>query len=135
MKEQIIQGLKEWGYSVVDGIAPNNMLFALLSSTLKRGVANMVDKYVNVEAIEPFLARTDGQIDIAATLKDITDSLAVMPQKSYSFNEWKITIGEGAIVVNFPQNELLGMLTDNIKSVRLTEKDIMEIGNYINKQR
>jgi hypothetical protein len=135
MKEQIIQGIKDWGYSIIDGIAPNNMLFALLSSTLKRGVANMVDKYVNVEAIEPFLARTDGEIDIVATLREITDSLAIMPQKSYSFNGWKITIGEGAIVVNFPQNELLGMLTDNIKSMRLTDKDIIEIGNYINKQR
>lgn len=134
MKDKIIQGLKEWGYSIVDGIAPNNMLFALLSSTLKRGVSNMIDKYVDVDAIEPFLARTDGEVDVTATLKEISSSLAIMPQKSYSFNGWKVAIGEGAIVVEFPQNELLGILTDNIKSVRLTEKDIMELSNYINKQ-
>lgn len=136
MKEQLISGTKEWAFGLIDKIAPNNVLFSLMSSTIKRGVGNMIEKYVNYDIIKPFLVNTNGEVDIVATLEEILQSLRVMPLKQYSFSGgWKVEIGEGAISLHIPQNELLGVITDNLKTLRITEKDIMELGEIINKQR
>lgn len=136
MKEQIINGAKEWAFGLVDKIAPNNVLFALMSSTIKRGVGNMIEKYANYDIIEPFLINSNGEIDVPATLEEILQSLRIMPIKQFSFSGgWSVEIGEGAISLHIPQNELLGVMTDNLKTLRITEKDIMELGEIINKQR
>jgi hypothetical protein len=135
MKEQLINGVKEWAFGLIDKIAPNNVLFALLNSTIKRGVGNMIEKYANYELLEPFLINSNGEVDVVATLDEILQSLRIMPIKQFSFSGgWSVEIGEGAISLHIPQNEIMGVITDNLKTVRITEKDIMELGEIINKQ-
>lgn len=135
MKEQLINGVKEWAFGLIDKIAPNNVLFALLNSTIKRGVGNMIEKYANYEMLEPFLINSNGEVDVVATLDEILQSLRIMPIKQFSFSGgWSVEIGEGAISLHIPQNEIMGAITDNLKTVRITERDIMELGEIINKQ-
>lgn len=131
MKEQVISGINKWIGSLIDDIAPNNILFALTSTLIKRVVSQYIEDKVNFDAIKPFIVNKAGEIDAETTMKEMMASLKNMPKKAYNFQNIKVEIGDGAVVIHIPDTPTIGLLTDHLKKITLTEKDFLKLSDYI----
>lgn len=134
MREQVINGVTRWVESIIDGIAPDNILYALVSTPIKRVVGQYIEDNLDYNIIKPFIVSRDGSIDASATISEIMDGLKNMPKKKIKVQGLNIEIGSGVVVVEFPESSAIALLTDNLKKITLTEKDFMQLAEYINNQ-
>lgn len=134
MREQIIKGVNVWLSNIIDNIAPNNLLFALVSPTIKRVVGQYIDDNFNFELVKPFVIARNGELDVDTTMQEIMQGLKNMPKKKYNLNSLNIEIGEGVIIVNIPKHPALSMLTDNLRKITLEEKDFEDLIRNIKEQ-
>jgi hypothetical protein len=62
------------------------------------------------------------------------EGLKNMPKKKIKVQGLNIEIGSGVVVVELPESSAIALLTDNLKKITLTEKDFMQLAEYINNQ-
>ena len=134
MREQVINGVTRWVESIIDGIAPDNILYALVSTPIKRVVGQYIEDNLDYNIIKPFIVSRDGSIDASATISEIMEGLKNMPKKKIKVQGLNIEIGSGVVVVEFPESSAIALLTDNLKKITLTETDFMQLAEYINNQ-
>lgn len=134
MREQIIKGVNVWLSNIIDNIAPNNLLFALVSPSVKRVLGQYIDDNFNFELVKPFVIARNGELDVDTTMQEIMQGLKNMPKKKYNLNSLNIEIGEGVIIVNIPEHPALSMLTDNLRKITLKEKDFEDLIRNIKEQ-
>jgi hypothetical protein len=134
MREQIIKGVNVWLGNIIDNIAPNNLLFALVSPSVKRVLGQYIDDNFNFELVKPFVIARKGELDVDTTMQEIMQGLKNMPKKKYNLNSLNIEIGEGVIIVNIPEHPALSMLTDNLRKITLKEKDFEDLIRNIKEQ-
>lgn len=134
MRDQIIKGVNVWLGNIIDNIAPNNLLFALVSPSVKRVLGQYIDDNFNFELVKPFVVARNGELDVDTTMQEIMQGLKNMPKKKYNYNSLNIEIGEGVIIVNIPEHPALSMLTDNLRKITLKEKDFEDLIKNIKEQ-
>lgn len=132
MREQVINGVTRWVENIIDGIAPDNILFVLASIPLKRVVGQYIEDNLDYNIIKPFIISRDGNIDAKATISEVMGGLKNMPKKKIKVQGLDIEIGSGVVVVELPESNAIALLTDNLKKITLTEKDFMQLAEYIN---
>lgn len=134
MREQVINGVTRWVENIIDGIAPDNILFALASIPIKRVVNQYIEDNLDYNIIKPFIISRDGSIDARATINEIMEGLKNMPKKKLKVQGLNIEVGNGAVVIELPESNAIALLTDNLKKITLTEKDFLQLAEYINNQ-
>lgn len=135
MRERVLKGVKMWVNGLIDGIAPDNIMFALLSNTIKRAAGNLIEANFNFDVIKPFITDIGGSLDVDTTITEITSALEAMPQKQMNFpGGWGVKVGEGSVIVSLPDNEAVRLLTDHLKTIKLTAKDFADLVRIIKEQ-
>jgi hypothetical protein len=120
--------------NIIDGIAPDNILFALASTPIKRVVGQYIEDNLDYNIIKPFIVSRDGDIDARATISEVMEGLKNMPKKKAKVQGLNIEVGNGAVVIELPESNAIALLTDNLKKITLTEKDFLQLAEYINNQ-
>lgn len=134
MREQVINGVTRWVENIIDGIAPENILFALASTPIKRVVGQYIEDNLDYNLVKPFIVARDGSIDASQTIGEILTALQSMPKQNYKLQGVDIEVGNGKVVIELPKHPALALLTDNLKKITLTEKDFTQLAEYINNQ-
>lgn len=134
MREQVINGVTRWMENIIDGIAPDNVLFALASIPIKRVVGQYIEDKLDYNIIKLFIISRDGSIDARATINEVMEGLKNMPKKKVKVQGLNIEVGNGTVVIELPESNAIALLTDNLKKITLTEKDFLQLAEYINNQ-
>jgi hypothetical protein len=134
MREQVINGVTRWVENIIDGIAPDNILFALVSTPIKRVVGQYIEDNLDYNIIKPCIVSRDGDIDARATISEVMEGLKNMRKKKAKVQGLNIEVGNGAVVIELPESNAIALLTDNLKKITLTEKDFLQLAEYINNQ-
>ena len=132
MREQVINGVTRWMENIIDGIAPDNILFALASTPIKRVVGQYIEDNLDYNIVKPFIISRDGSIDARATISEVMEGLKNMPKKKVKVQGLNIEVGNGTVVIELPESNAIALLTDNLKKITLTEKDFLQLAEYIN---
>lgn len=121
--------IQEWVEYRIDELFPNKPQTKVL---LKRGLNNYFSKADGklngmIDNSLLFITDKNGTIDTDVAIDMFVDMFKEMDIQEYKIGMIPITVGKGEIVAELPHNPLLDMVVGNLRKVKITSADFLEL--------
>lgn len=134
-KGEIKTAMQQWGEAKIDELFPGK---AAAKTFLKNGLNNMMNRHDQkmneyIDYFFLFVADDKDTID-SDTMVDTVAGMfkEISPAQQYHLGMVDITVGEGQLAVNLPDNMFLNMLVGNKGVIKFTTDDILDFKNLLN---
>ena len=134
-KGELKTALQQWGETKIDELFPGT---AAAKQFMKNGLHNILNRYAaqmnqRLDQFFVFVANDKGVIDsdvmvdtVAGIFKEIN------PAQQYNLGLVEMTVGDGKLCIDLPDNMFLNMIFGNKNTVTFTTDDILDFKNFFN---
>lgn len=134
LKGRVKDAVVQWGGMMIDRMLPDK---PKIRAGVKRGVNNIVARYDDkanalLDGFFLMVGDENGTVDTDALVDMAADILDELPVSSFNLYVCRADIGQGEIVLRFPNGFLTSALMGDLEGFRLNREDINELKNLLN---
>ena len=136
LKGDIKTALMQWSESKLNSLCMAHPQLKPMSVYLRRGLTNYIDRIDDqvdsaVDMLLLFVADKDGNIDTDTLINDAVEMFKLSDVHQSNIGVFDITYGAGEILLSMPHNPLLDIFFGNLRQIRLTAEDLLEMKNFL----
>lgn len=131
---ELKNAVHDWLIHKVDEMFPNKPKVRVVAKNAINNGMNRIDDKINgyVDSLFLFFGDESGTIDSDTLVDGVVSLLEEIKPTDFDLWALRTTVGNGEIVLRFPHNAFVGMITDGLEGYRFTSSDIKEMKNYFN---
>ena len=133
-KGQLKSVLQQWGNGKIDKLFGNKPQMAVFVKNGLNNIMARMDAKLNkyIDGLVLFVGDENGVVDTDTMVDMAAEMFKGMEVQKYEFEMADIFVGNGKVVLHFPNNFIIDMLFGSSGNITLTTEDLLEMKEMFN---